>query len=531
MKSFKNKHLKGLLTSVCLITSLGFISNNSAIAMDKSIAREYRLVDETIDMINEQVNETFDTNIKACVDKYGNKYWANDIKTWGKSLNNQKKLLATAIGETGTDVSYKKEEFVQQIIDTLNEESFTTNEDKQKYVLGLINGLSFYISCLFYYNDLLKDEYFKRVRIARMSGTVAEDYDYYLWKQTLLELYNCLGKNFCKKLEYVSGNWKTLVKHDWYCYCTQYNVFGNIELPEEESKKNGFKNNLPSIIIQVEDYADSFGAAYSERRGFRERRILEDPMKNLYEGYYTNYSSSHHCIRGFDQSENIALFDAYGIVFKVWDGIYPSTLSALSKKLNEDKSFRAKTDKLFKEFLSDLPQDWVENMSVYDKRDYYYRLYGCALAYAVKKADRVLERNIEDFKQCLKLLPFVFPEQIILNITHPNYLGGSPLRIETITAIKNEMLNQNMNDRDYFWGLEDLAVFDILAAYTNNAFKDSELLWYEGDPYDELSEHEEKEFIKKVAVVVSERARKIYDHSHQNVCIARILDDMIFREE
>ncbi len=36
MKSFKNKHLKGLLTSICLITSLGFISNNSAIAMENS---------------------------------------------------------------------------------------------------------------------------------------------------------------------------------------------------------------------------------------------------------------------------------------------------------------------------------------------------------------------------------------------------------------------------------------------------------------------------------------------------------------
>ena len=36
MKSFKNKHLKGLLTSICLITSLSFISNNSAIAMDNS---------------------------------------------------------------------------------------------------------------------------------------------------------------------------------------------------------------------------------------------------------------------------------------------------------------------------------------------------------------------------------------------------------------------------------------------------------------------------------------------------------------
>ena len=43
MKSFKNKHLKGLLTSICLITSLSFISNNSAIAMEKSNTSEINI--------------------------------------------------------------------------------------------------------------------------------------------------------------------------------------------------------------------------------------------------------------------------------------------------------------------------------------------------------------------------------------------------------------------------------------------------------------------------------------------------------
>ncbi len=135
MKSFKNKHLKRLLTSICLITSLGFISNNSAIASKNSIVVSNNNACSFVkysDIKNDYVNK------KPWLTEFSEESVMAFAKSKNLNIDEQQQL-----DEKERTLGYRyNRNKIQQIIDRINVINKKANEyDKNVLATLMLNAL------------------------------------------------------------------------------------------------------------------------------------------------------------------------------------------------------------------------------------------------------------------------------------------------------------------------------------------------------------------------------------------------------
>ena len=134
MKSFKNKHLKGLLTSICLITSLSFISNNSAIASKNSIVVPTNACSfvKYSDMKNDYVNK------KPWLTEFSEESVMAFAKSKNLNIDEQQQL-----DEKERTLGYRyNRNKIQRIIDRINVINKEANEyDKNVLATLMLNAL------------------------------------------------------------------------------------------------------------------------------------------------------------------------------------------------------------------------------------------------------------------------------------------------------------------------------------------------------------------------------------------------------
>ncbi len=480
------------------------------------------------------VSECIDRNISNACEEYGSSYWANDNSKYYSSFVAQKKLftLALTVGTVFEQNSIANKYI--EIISTLLSQKEYFKDCLQK-VASNLNGLYFYISCCCFFNKNMRDEYFRRIRHDQKFATHSvTNFSDYLFLQTDFIVKRLLEStkfgNIIQQLNAMNNSYHDSIKHDWYCYATQLNIFGEPLLPgvmhriyEYKTPDGSVSTTITERFYHLYSYADAYAKiqpVYYQLTDSSKKQdlaydlntnnLLIDLTSDFFKCGECTKSKNYDYVEYKDSSET---WDEYGICFGENNSIYnfrnrlymlgvnsdniersypdsksyPLSIDDMIKKFspsdlykNEKQVFYSEVENIFNE-LKDIIAHNIQTYQSIDCRDYNARLYGVVQDIVLHKT---YQRNSGDeyhlreeysmyfkcLKRLIKLLPTMNPDYIYNALRCCRSWKDCDCFVDFIETIINK--TKNKNDWNLF-GLHKL--FVRLYKFINDDY------CYEGD--------------------------------------------------
>ena len=479
--------------------------------------------------IADRVSECIDRNISNACKVYGSSYWANDNSKYYSSFVAQKKLftLALTVGTVFEENSIANKYI--EIISTLlsQKEHF---KDCLQEVASNLNGLYFYVSCCCFFNKNMRDEYFRRIRHDQKFATHSvTNFSDYLFLQTDFIVKKLLEStkfgNIIQQLNAMNNSYHDSTKHDWYCYATQLNIFGEPLLPGVIHRRYEYKTPTGSVITTITEkfdhlysYDDKYATIqpvyYQLTDSSKNQNLAYDlNTSNLMINLTSDFFKCGECTKskGYDYVEykdSGKTWDEYGICFGEDNLFYDfrnrlSTLGVdpddIKNSYPDDKSYPLSIDDMIEKFS---PRDFREkektsfysevenifeelkdiiayNIKTYQSincREYNARLYGVVQDIVLHKTYQrdsrskdLLREEYSMYFKCLKKLIKLFPTMKPDYIYNALRCCGSWKNCDCFVDFINEIICETKNKNDWnLFGLHKL--FEKLYRFINDDY-------------------------------------------------------------